>query len=137
MVTLPCSAVPSTTGSGSHRPQSSCAATATCSLSGPVWLFSVATVGDQDSMLAPTVTRILRRLGTQPKGLAAFREIIHPQDHHGFVGAVERDHYPLVGRLVYRAMGGRYGDHRNWNEIDVWADGIARQLAARQRNRQT
>lgn len=103
----------------------------------PVWLFSVATVGDQDSMLAPTVTRILRRLGTQPKGLAAFREIIHPQDHHGFVGAVERDHYPLVGRLVYRAMGGRYGDHRNWNEIDVWADGIARQLAARQRNRQT
>jgi menaquinone-dependent protoporphyrinogen oxidase len=94
----------------------------------PVWLFSVATIGDQDSMLAPAITRLFRRFGTQPKDLPDFQETIHPQDHHGFVGAVELDHYPLLGRLIYRAMGGRYGDHRNWNEIDLWASSIAREL---------
>lgn len=95
----------------------------------PVWLFSVAMIGDQNSTIAPAVTRILRRFGTQPKELADFRETIHPQGHHAFVGAIERSHLESrFGRLIYRAMGGRYGDYRNWTEIDVWVGGIASEL---------
>jgi menaquinone-dependent protoporphyrinogen oxidase len=98
----------------------------------PVWLFSVATLGDEASMLGPTVTRLFRRFGAQPKELADFRETIHPRGHHGFVGAVGREDYPWIGRLIYRAMGGRYGDHRDWREIDAWADAIAHGLAPAQ-----
>jgi menaquinone-dependent protoporphyrinogen oxidase len=78
--------------------------------------------------MPPAITRLFRRFGTQPKDLPDFQETIHPQNHHGFVGAVELDHYPLIGRLICRALGGRYGDHRNWNEIDRWASSIAREL---------
>lgn len=31
-------------------------------------------------------------------------------------------------RAFFRAMGGRYGDHRNWAAIETWADHIAAQL---------
>lgn len=97
----------------------------------PVWLFSVATIGDRDSMLAPVVARCFRSFGRQPKELADFQHAIHPRDHHAFTGAIAPEHYLWFGRLIFRSMGGRFGDHRNWPEIDAWADGIADELVAR------
>jgi hypothetical protein len=36
----------------------------------------------------------------------------------------------LTARVAYRAVGGRYGDHRDWLEIGSWVDGIADALPA-------
>lgn len=88
----------------------------------PVWVFSVGLVrvlGDR-----------FEKRGAEPKSIPAIREAIHPRDHRLLAGAVEPDHFPRTGRLIYRAMGGRYGDFRDWAEIDSWAAGIGRALVA-------
>jgi menaquinone-dependent protoporphyrinogen oxidase len=95
----------------------------------PVWLFSVGMLGQQGSAFRPAVARRLRALGQGPKGITDLVNSIHPRDHHTFAGLVAPAHLPLRGRVIYRAMGGRYGDFRDWGEIDAWAEGIARQLA--------
>jgi len=88
----------------------------------PVWLFSV---GMPDALGAP-----LRRFARteEPKQLAAFREAFHPREHRLFSGVVRPDQLPAAGKLVFGLMGGRYGDFRDWQAIDRWADGIAREL---------
>ncbi|WP_223281107.1 hypothetical protein [Streptomyces antnestii] len=37
-------------------------------------------------------------------------------------------HLTPGGRAMFRLMGCRYGDHRDWQAIDAWADGIAEDL---------
>jgi menaquinone-dependent protoporphyrinogen oxidase len=93
----------------------------------PVWLFSVGMPG--------ALRGRARRLAMQeePLVIAGFRDGVRPRDHHLFSGVVDRDDLSLSGRAVFRAMGGRYGDHRDWAEIDAWADHIAALLAAEQR----
>lgn len=96
----------------------------------PVWLFSVSSVGDTTSFLGPRATRFIQRRRTDTKELAGFRQAIRPRDHRYFAGAVERTHWNVVGHLFLKACGGSYGDHRDWRDIDAWADGIARELRA-------
>lgn len=99
----------------------------------PVYTFSVGTIGEQSSMLAPAATKLARAAG-ESKKVTVVREIIHPQGHHTFAGAVARDQYPFIGRVFLKAMGGRFGDHRNWPEIDAWAERVGHELAAGQRH---
>jgi menaquinone-dependent protoporphyrinogen oxidase len=86
----------------------------------PVWLFSVG--------LARVVGGWFERHGTEPKGIPAIREAIHACDHRLLAGAVEPDHLPRIGRLIYKAVGGRYGDFRDWAEVSSWAAQIGRTL---------
>lgn len=95
-----------------------------------VWLFSVSSVGDTSSFFGPRVTRFMRRMRKEPKEIAGFRQTIRPRDHRNFAGAIERAHWSLAGNLFLKAFRGNYGDHRDWRDIDAWADGIARQLRA-------
>ena len=96
----------------------------------PVWLFSVSSVGETSSFLGPRTTSFIRRRRRDTKELADFRRAIRPRDHRHFAGAIERTHWSILGDLFLRAFGGTYGDHRDWRDIDAWADGIARQLQA-------
>lgn len=98
----------------------------------PVWLFSVSSVGDTSSFLGPRVARLFRRMRKEPKEIAALRQAIGPREHRNFAGAIERTHWNLAGHLFLKAFGGSYGDHRDWQDIDAWADGIARQLRVAQ-----
>jgi menaquinone-dependent protoporphyrinogen oxidase len=91
----------------------------------PLWLFSV---GMPDALPGPL--RALARK-EEAKVIAGFRDAIRPRGHHLFSGVFHRDQVPFVGRLIFRAMGGRYGDFRDWQQIDAWAQGIARQLPLR------
>lgn len=95
----------------------------------PVYTFSVGTVGERSSMVGRLATKLLRTLG-EPEKITVVRKIIRPRDHHNFAGAIAPDHYSLLGRVIFRALGGRFGDHRNWAEVDDWAERIARELAA-------
>jgi len=88
----------------------------------PVWLFSVGMPG--------ALPRPLRRIAAreEPEDVSAIRDEIHPREHRLFSGAVRPDHLSRKGRVAFRALGGRYGDFRNWESIDSWGDGIARRL---------
>ena len=96
----------------------------------PVWLFSVSTLGEDSSAFPAAVARRMRAMRKETAEIADYRHSVGVRDHHDFAGAIERDQWPLPARAFMKAMGGRYGDHRNWPEIDAWAEGIANQLAA-------
>lgn len=99
----------------------------------PVWLFSVSTLGDSESMFRPRLARRMRAMKKKTSTIP-FRAAVRPREHRNFAGAIARSHWPVSGHTFFKAMGGRYGDHRNWLAIDDWADGIAAQvLAARRR----
>lgn len=99
----------------------------------PVFTFSVGTIGEHSSMIAPVLTRWLRSFG-ESKNITRITDALCSRDHHKFAGVLESGHYSLIGRLIFRAMGGRFGDHRNWREIDSWAQRIGQELTAAQRH---
>lgn len=83
----------------------------------PTWLFSVGVrpmlagpVGVTDH---PCVPRRVQQVRRELCALG-FRQ---------FDGVLDRPGR-LVHRLRVRLMGRRYGDHRNWPQIDEWTDGI-------------
>lgn len=89
----------------------------------PVWTFSVG--------MHPALGRLgwwLLAHAKDPAGLVEYEPEFGPRDHHRFGGAFYREHTTSRGNLIFRAMGGHYGDYRDWPEIDAWAEGIAREL---------
>lgn len=95
------------------------------SLSGkPVWMFSVGLPG--------ALPMLLRRMAMseEPVLRAQFKGVVEPVEHHLFSGVVTAEALPPNGRLIFRVIGGRYGDHRNWPEIEAWADRIGQSVAA-------
>ena len=89
----------------------------------PVWLFSVGAISSEHRWPLGALAR------REPKGIAGYLAAIHPRDYHVFAGAVDRVRLSLVGRLFFKLLKGRYGDYRNWREIDAWAARIADELA--------
>ena len=85
----------------------------------PVWLFSVGMPG----ALARPLRKAAMREG--PKALAPYEAAVRPRDTHLFSGVVRKEHFPAGSRAVMRMMGGRYGDFRDWPEIDAWAETIS------------
>jgi menaquinone-dependent protoporphyrinogen oxidase len=88
----------------------------------PVWLFSVGMPG--------ALPRPWRRLAEkeEQKVSAELRNVIGPRDHRLFSGVVVANQLSFMGRIIFRALGGRYGDFRDWRAIDAWAEEIAREL---------
>ena len=96
----------------------------------PTWLFSVSSIGDQESFISPRVARVLRAMKKETPEITALRSAIHPRGHRNFAGAIARADWSAAGSAFLRIMGGWYGDHRNWTAIDGWAARIAADLAA-------
>lgn len=95
----------------------------------PVWLFSVSTVGDEESMFPPRVAKKLRGMRRETEEISGLRAMLRAREHRNFAGAITRSDWPLTGRVFFRVIGGRYGDHRNWPAVDAWADRIAATLS--------
>ena len=91
----------------------------------PLWLFSVCTVGETSSFLGRRLSGMARRARKLPPEVA-----VTGASHRFFAGAVERSHWSRLGRLFFLATGGRYGDHRDWADIERWASAIAAALAS-------
>jgi menaquinone-dependent protoporphyrinogen oxidase len=89
----------------------------------PVWLFSVG----MPAALRGPFRALAGKQG--PQLVAGFREAIHPRDHHVFSGVIQPDHLSRTGRLLFKVFASRYGDFRDWHEIDAWAESIVRELA--------
>lgn len=91
----------------------------------PVWLFGV---GMPAAMPWPFRTRAAAY--EKAKAVAAIGESIHPRGDELFSGVFRSEQLPPVKRLIFRLLGGRFGDFRDWPGIDAWADGIAHELSA-------
>ncbi|WJV46618.1 flavodoxin domain-containing protein [Streptomyces flavofungini] len=87
----------------------------------PIWLFSVS--------MAPAVGGWFERHAKEPKPLPQVTRALPARGHRMFAGALLPWHLPAFGRLVFRLMGGRYGDFRDWKDIDSWALDIALDLS--------
>lgn len=96
----------------------------------PSWLFSVSTLGDEESMLAPSISDRLRAMRKETPELVELAKVLGAVEHRNFAGAIAPADWPRRGRLFFRLVGGRYGDHRNWPAIDRWADQIGAWLLA-------
>jgi menaquinone-dependent protoporphyrinogen oxidase len=99
----------------------------------PVWLFSVASVGDRGGAFLPPVSWLMRTMMKRtrwPRNVAPLDKAIGSRDHRAFAGVIRPDQYPRSGRFIQRAMGGRFGDHRDWADIERWADRIAGELSS-------
>lgn len=71
----------------------------------------------------------------EPKPVRELRAELQPRDHRIFQGALVKSKLSVPERMVVAAIGSRTkkdlaGDFREWDEIEAWADGIARELAA-------
>ncbi|GAB3652132.1 flavodoxin domain-containing protein [Streptomyces sparsus] len=86
----------------------------------PVWLFSVGAAGRTGGRLD--------RAADEPVRMPGCPVDLHPVDRHRFPGVLEPGHFSLVGRWVYRWMGGKYGDFRDWEDVEAWAELIALRL---------
>lgn len=88
----------------------------------PVWLFSVG--------LGPVIGGWFEKHAQEPQEVTRLRGSARLREHRLLKGALSPEHLPFLGRAVYRIMGGRYGDFRDWTEVDEWAEAIAADLSA-------
>ena len=91
----------------------------------PVWLFSVSTIGASSSALGRPATWLARKAGPVPKDLRALIARSGARGTRAFAGVIRRDDWGRMGGIFLRLAGGRYGDHRDWGDIDRWADSVA------------
>ncbi|MCL6735860.1 flavodoxin domain-containing protein [Streptomyces neyagawaensis] len=92
---------------------------------GPVWLFSVGMPGalrGPGKRLAPREADVI---------VASLPGDLSYRAHRLLSGVIARSHLPFKGRIMFRLMGGRFGDYRDWDAIDAWAADIAAELAHR------
>ena len=98
----------------------------------PVWLFSSGPLGtDEVDAEGKDV-----RASAEPKEFAEVRDALKPREARIFFGAYDPEAAPIgmMERLTRMMPASRdalpAGDFRDWAEIEQWADGIARELAA-------
>lgn len=89
----------------------------------PVWLFSV---GSPDALRG-----LFRRWAMLEEAdiLADLIEDVTPVQHRLFTGVVTAATFGKLGALLFRVMGGRFGDFRDWDAIEKWSASIAAALA--------
>jgi menaquinone-dependent protoporphyrinogen oxidase len=88
-----------------------------------VWLFSVGSFGDTHRVLGGLMKK-------EPRDIDEIQKAVRPLDYRVFAGAIQRNQWPPISRLFFHLFGGRFGDNRDWREIDLWADDIAQSLSA-------
>jgi menaquinone-dependent protoporphyrinogen oxidase len=86
----------------------------------PVWLFSA---GMADGL--PRWLRNAARSSQERRIAHTLRDAVRPRGHHLFSGDTPAEVFPRSSRLLMRAVGMRFGDHRDWKDIQAWAEDIA------------
>jgi menaquinone-dependent protoporphyrinogen oxidase len=90
----------------------------------PTWLFaSGSIVGDPPVADDPNALRA----GLADRLVGA----THAHEHQLFGGKLDRSKLSFCERIAVRCAHAADGDFRDWQEVDAWAAGIARELEAR------
>ncbi|MEU3447526.1 flavodoxin domain-containing protein [Streptomyces thermolilacinus] len=90
-----------------------------------VWMFSVGMTA-----ALPGPLRLLASRSEQPR-IARLVDLVRPREHRRFSGVIRRGHLGRKGAVLFRLLGCRYGDYRDWADVDAWAAGISRELEGR------
>ncbi|TFG67114.1 MAG: protoporphyrinogen oxidase [Methanomassiliicoccus sp.] len=92
----------------------------------PVWLFSSGPLE-----LSPEIV-LENNLRLEPKDIPELQGAINPRDHRIFFGILDPMKLGFKHRVLRKLPAAHAilpeGDFRNWNEIEAWANGIARAL---------
>ncbi|KAH0543426.1 hypothetical protein FGG08_002284 [Glutinoglossum americanum] len=83
----------------------------------PLWAFSVG--------MADALPSIFRKKGAEleeAKMADAVSHDVHPKSHKLFSGVVQPELMPGILRTIFRVFGGRFGDLRDWSDIEKWVD---------------
>jgi menaquinone-dependent protoporphyrinogen oxidase len=87
----------------------------------PTWLFASGSIvgeppvaDDPNALRAGLVERLV--------------EATHAREHRLFAGKLDTSKLGLLERAAVRSAHASEGDHRDWDEIDRWAEEIAEQL---------
>jgi menaquinone-dependent protoporphyrinogen oxidase len=94
----------------------------------PVWLFSSGPLGTETT----DAKGVDLHSAAEPTELPEFQEAIHPRGHRVFFGVLDPDKLSFTERSLRKLPAARAilpeGDFRDWNEIQEWAYGIAKEL---------
>ena len=82
-------------------------------------------VGVTSTTLSKRLARLLRRMTPEPRAVQLLRDAAAVRDHRFFAAAIAPGDWPGFGRVVFRLMGGHYGDARDWADVCAWAGTIA------------
>ena len=87
----------------------------------PVWMFSVGGLRNPGRV---------GQVGARkyPQKVRGVRGYVEARDYRYFSGEFYRERIGRLGAGLWRLCGGRFGDFRNWSDIDAWAKGIASAL---------
>lgn len=87
----------------------------------PVWLFSL---GMGPTLRGPVGALMRTKV---PPQVAAVRDQVGAVAYHNFAGKFGRPPDIKI-RIVMGLIGARPGDHRDWDDVEQWADRISRSL---------
>ena len=94
----------------------------------PVWLFSSGPLGTE----ATDAKGHDLRMATLPKELPEIEHAIHPREHRMFYGVLDPGKLTFAERSMRMLPASRAilpeGDFRDWDEIQDWAYGIAKEM---------
>lgn len=79
----------------------------------PLWMFSSGPLDDAEHPTTP----------------ATLNQGLSPYEHRTFGGRLRPTDLGPIEHTIVRLVSAREADHRNWDEIDDWADHIADRLA--------
>jgi menaquinone-dependent protoporphyrinogen oxidase len=79
----------------------------------PVWLFSSGPLGP-----------VTGADYEQARQLGELTDLLLPEDHVVFPGALDMDRIGFAERMVMRAVRAEPGDYRDWDAVEAWADRI-------------
>lgn len=92
-----------------------------------VWPFSVGTVGAHGSALGPRASRFVRSRQPIPDAVVT---CLGESRHRWFSGVMRPEDVSALGRTLFRLIGGRFGDHRDWPDVLAWADDLVARLTS-------
>ncbi len=89
----------------------------------PVWLFSVGM-----SAGLPRLVRTSARKAQDRRLAGELRDLVRPRGHCLLSGVAREEDFPGWTSVLFRMVGARFGDFRDWDQIEEWARGIAHDL---------
>jgi menaquinone-dependent protoporphyrinogen oxidase len=94
----------------------------------PTWLFSSGPLAPE----LPDGERGAQLIAAEPKEIAELAELVHARGHRVFFGSLDPAKLGLRDRAIRALPAGRSllseGDFRNLDDLEAWADRIAREL---------
>ena len=93
----------------------------------PLWVFSSGPVGDPDQPEKPE--------WMEPPKIVKAVEALGARDHVVFGGRLPADPHGPIEKAMVTGVPGEFRDRRDWDEIQAWAERIAREVRERGEDR--